>query len=150
MIHPYSLHNVLTLGIRPMPPIDLLRFASLCILLASAETLHGIARNVWLAPRVGKALATKLSVVTGSLLALGLCFLFVPGMGAVGLGQHLLLGLGLAAFMVGFDMFIGRVVMRFKWPRIWQDFNPRSGNYLSLGLLVLALAPSLVWWLRGS
>jgi hypothetical protein len=40
--------------------------------------------------------------------------------------------------------------MRFKWPRIWQDFNPRSGNYLSLGLLVLALAPSLVWWLRGS
>jgi hypothetical protein len=71
----------------PMPPIDLLRLASLCLLLASAETLHGIARNVWLAPRVGKALATKLRVVSGSLLA--------------------------------------------------------------LGLLVLALAPSAVWWLRG-
>ena len=133
-----------------MPPIDLLRLASLCLLLASAETLHGIARNVWLAPRVGKALATKLSVVSGSLLALGLCYLLVPGIGAVGLAGHLLLGVVLAAFMAAFDVFIGRVVMRFKWPRIWQDFNPASGNYLSLGLLVLALAPSAVWWLRGS
>jgi hypothetical protein len=132
-----------------MPPIDLLRLASLCLLLASAETLHGIARNVWLAPRVGKALATQLSVVSGSLLALGLCYLLVPGIGAQGLAGHLGLGVVLAAFMAAFDVFIGRAVMRFKWPRIWQDFNPRSGNYLSLGLLVLALAPSAVWWLRG-
>ncbi len=133
-----------------MESIDLVRFASLCVLLAGAETLHGIARTVLLAPRVGKALAIKLSVVTGTLLAFGLCYFFVPAIGAGGVGEHLLLGLGLAAFMASFDIAIGRLVMRLKWARIWQDFNPSSGNYLSVGLVLLVFIPSAVWWLRGS
>lgn len=131
-----------------MEGFDFLRFASLCVLLAGAETLHGIARTVLLAPRVGKALALKLSVVTGSLLAFGLCYVFVPAIGAVGAGEHLLLGLGLAGFMAAFDVVIGKFVMRFKWARIWQDFNPGSGNYLSVGLVLLALIPLVVGWLR--
>jgi hypothetical protein len=133
-----------------MESIDFLRFASLCVLLAGAETLHGIARTVLLAPKVGKALAIKLSVVTGTLLALGLCYLFVPAIGAVGVGEHLLLGLGLASFMAAFDVAIGRLVMRFKWARIWQDFKPSSGNYLSIGLVLLAFIPTAVWLLRGN
>lgn len=132
-----------------MESIDFLRFASLCLLLAGAETLHGIARTVLLAPRVGKALAIKLSVVTGTLLAFGLCYFFVPAIGAAGIGEHLFWGLGLAGFMAAFDVAIGKWVMRFKWPRIWQDFNPKTGNYLSIGLVLLALTPSIVWWLRG-
>lgn len=66
------------------------------------------------------------------------------------MAEHLLLGLGLAGFMAAFDIAIGRLVMRFKWPRIWQDFNPSSGNYLSIGLAVLAFIPAAVWWLRAS
>lgn len=132
------------------PSIDVLRFISLCILLASVETLHGIARTVLLAPRVGKALAIKLSVVSGTALAFALCYVFVPAIGATGLAGHLLLGLALAAFMAAFDIAIGRLVMRLKWPRIWQDFDPRQGNLLSIGLLMLAGIPALVWWLRGA
>lgn len=56
-----------------MESIDFLRLVSLCVLLAGAETLHGIARTVLLAPAVGKALAVKLSAVTGTLLAFGVC-----------------------------------------------------------------------------
>jgi hypothetical protein len=132
-----------------LPPIDLLRLASLCVLLAGAETLHGIARTVLLAPRVGKALAVKLSIVSGSLIAFGLCWVFVPGIGAAGLGQHLGLGVVLAAFMAAFDIVIGRRVMRLKWARVRQDFDPRSGNFLSVGLLLLAGMPAAVAWLRG-
>lgn len=133
-----------------MRSFDLLRFASLCILLASAETLHGIARTVLLAPRLGKALALKLSVVSGTLLAFGICLFLVPAVGAAGLVQHLLLGLGLACFMAAFDIAIGRLVLRFPWARIWQDFNPRHGNYLSIGLGLLVVIPALVGWLRGT
>lgn len=133
-----------------MRSFDLLRFASLCILLASAETLHGIARTVLLAPRVGKVLARQLSVVSGTLLAFGLCWVFVPALGAAGLAQHLLLGLGLASFMGAFDIGIGRLILRLSWARIWQDFNPRHGNYLSVGLIVLVFIPSWVGWLRGT
>lgn len=133
-----------------MASIDFLRFASLCVLLAGAETLHGIARNLLLAPRLGKALAIKLSAVSGTLLAFALCYVFVPGIGATGFGEHLFLGVGLSGLMAAFDVAIGRLVMRLKWPRIWQDFNPGSGNYLSIGLVSLALSPGVVWWLRGS
>jgi len=46
-----------------MESIDLLRFASLCVLLAGAETLHGIARDVFVAPRLGKRRALRLRTV---------------------------------------------------------------------------------------
>jgi hypothetical protein len=132
-----------------MSSSEVLRIVSLCIALAGVETLHGIARTVWLAPRIGKARAIQLSVVSGTLLAFGVCYRLVPGIGLQGLGPHLALGLGLAAFMAAFDVFIGRVVMRLKWPRIRQDFNPASGNYLSIGLVLLVFVPALVWWLRA-
>lgn len=133
-----------------MESIEFLRLASLCVLLAGAETLHGIARTVLLSPRVGKAMAVKLSVVTGTLLAFGLCYFFVPAIGAVGVGGHLALGAVLASFMAAFDIAVGKFVMRFQWTRIWQDFNPTHGNYLSIGLVLLAFIPAAVWWLRGA
>jgi len=94
--------------------------------------------------------AIKLSAVTGTLLAFGLCYFFVPDIGAAGFCEHLFLGLGLSGFMAAFDVAIGRLIMRLKWSRIFRDFNPMSGNYLSVGLALLALSPSIVWWLRGS
>lgn len=128
---------------------DFLRIAALCVVLAGAETLHGIARTVWLSPRLGKARAIRWSVVSGTLLATAVCALLVPPIGLQGFAQHLALGVGLAVFMAGFDIFIGRVVMRLKWPRILQDFNPASGNYLSIGLALLVWVPVGVWWWGG-
>ena len=50
-----------------------LRVLALCVALAGVETLHGIARTVLLAPRIGKARAVQLSVVSGTLLAVCSC-----------------------------------------------------------------------------
>jgi len=112
------------------------------------ETLHGIARTVLLAPRIGKALAIKLSVLSGTVLAFGVCWLLVPGIGLSGAVPHVWLGLVLASFMAIFDIAFGRLVLRLDWARVRRDFDPASGNYLSLGLVALALIPLLVWWLR--
>lgn len=128
----------------------LLRILALCVALASAETLHGIARTLLVVPRIGKARALPLSALTGSLLAFGLCWLWVPPIGLTGAAPHLLLGLGLAAFMAGFDLALGRWLLRKPWAKLWPDFDPRTGNYLSLGLAFLAVAPLLVSALRGS
>jgi hypothetical protein len=126
--------------------IDLaLPIAALCILLASAETLHGILRTILVAPRIGKARAIKLSVVTGSLLAFGICWFVVPGLGLPSAGAHLALGVGLALFMAAFDLAIGRFLMRKSWAKLWPDFDPRTGNYLAYGLLALCFIPLLVW-----
>lgn len=126
-----------------------LRVAALCLLLAAAETLHGIARTVLVVPRLGKARALALSALTGSLLAFALCWIYVPGLGLQGALAHGLLGLGLAGFMAAFDVAVGRLLMRKPLAKIWPDFDPRTGNFLAFGLLSLALAPWLVSVLRG-
>jgi len=122
----------------------LINTLALCLLLASAETLHGIARTLWVAPRLGKARAQRWSVLSGSLLALGLCAWRVPGFGLQGDGPHLLLGLVLAAFMASFDVALGHWVLRRPWAKALQDLDPRQGNLLLLGLLALSLSPWLV------
>lgn len=84
------------------------------------------------------------------LLAFCLCLAWVPPIGLQGAGAHLALGLGLAAFMAGFDLAIGRWLMRKPWAKLWPDFNPRSGNLLSLGLAFLVFAPWLASLLRAA
>jgi len=125
-----------------------LRVLSLCVLLACAETLHGIARTVLVVPRIGKERALRLSAFTGSLLAFAICWFTVPPIGLHGAAPHLLLGVGLAGWMALFDLAIGRLVMRKPWHKLWPDFDPRSGNYLLWGLVFLVFAPWAVSVLR--
>jgi hypothetical protein len=61
-----------------------LRLTALALTLAAAETLHGIARMTLLVPRIVLRNAPALGIVTGSLL-----------------------GFGVAAFVAGFDLFLG-------------------------------------------
>jgi hypothetical protein len=126
-----------------------LRVLALCIALASAETLHGIARTIYLVPLIGKQRAIKLSAFTGSGLAFGICWVTVPGIALATWAQHIALGVVLAVFMACFDIAVGRFLMRKTWAKIRPDFDPRTGNYLLFCLVALALMPLAVLALRG-
>ena len=133
-----------------MPSTDtVIRVVSLCVVLAGAETLHGIARTVLVVPRLGKALALRLSIVSGTLLAFTICWLLVPDIGLRGWGPHLALGAVLAAFMASFDILLGRFLLRRSWAKAFSDFDPRTGNLLVFGLAALVTVPAVVAWLRG-
>ena len=123
----------------------LLRTGALCVVLAGAETLHGIARVTLVIPRLGKEKAVKLSAFTGTLLALTICWVLVPGINLQSSTAHLVLGIFLAAFMASFDIAMGKWLMRKPWAKIWPDFNPATGNYLLFGLLALCVIPLAVW-----
>ena len=125
-----------------------LRIAALCVVLAGAETLHGIARTTLVIPRIGKERAIKLSALTGTVLALVICWLLVPGINLKSATAHLILGVVLAVFMASFDIAIGKFLMRKSWAKIWPDFNPKTGNYLVYGLLALCFIPHLVWYAK--
>jgi drug/metabolite transporter (DMT)-like permease len=127
-----------------------LRALALCVVLAGTETLHGIARAVLLVPRVGKERATRLSILSGSLLAFAVCYLLVPGIGLRSTAQHLALGICLALFMAAFDLAMGMLLLRRPWRKALQDFNPATGNLLLFGLVLLVLFPALVARVRGA
>ena len=126
-----------------------LRVAALCLALAGTETLHGIARVRMLVPKIGKTRAMKVSIVTGSTLAFGVCYLFVPGIGLHSPMDLLGLGVFLALFMAGFDIALGRLVLRMPWSKVLRDFDPRTGNYLTCGLIGLIFWPYVAIWLSG-
>ena len=121
-----------------------IRIAALCIVLASVETLHGIARAALLVPHIGKRKALKVSIVTGSVLAFCVCYFLVPGIAIKSDAGLLALGVGLAAFMASFDILLGKLLMKKSWRKIAQDFNPATGNYLIYGLVLLISYPWLV------
>jgi len=121
-----------------------LRILSLCIALAGAETIHGIVRMRVLVPRVGFKIAQRISIITGSLLASFLCFLFVPPMGLQARIHLLALGALLSTFMAAFDIIIGRFAARRPWRTVMSDFNPKNGNLLLFGLIWLVFSPWIV------
>ncbi len=129
-------------------PAEFVRIVALCIALAGVETLHGIFRATVLAPRIGKSRALKLSIVTGSALAFGVCYLLVPGIGVGKPAGLLAIGLVLALFMAGFDIALAKMLLRQPWAKVFRDFDPRTGNYLSFGLLLLVFFPYAVMELR--
>jgi hypothetical protein len=120
------------------------RVFSLCLALASAEMLHGIARIRYLIPRVGKRKAQKISIVTGTLLAFAVCYLFIPAMGLSTQFEAMALGALLAVYMASFDIAVGRFLMKRRWAQIADDFDPRKGNYLIFGLVSLLAIPYVV------
>ncbi len=124
-------------------------FISLCVMLAGFETLHGIARTVWLAPRLGKQRALRWSIVSGSALAFGVCWWRVPGFGLHTPAEWLALGAGAALFMASFDVALAHWLLRRPWSRAFDDLNPATGNLLCFGLVWLSVAPWLVMVLRA-
>lgn len=127
-----------------------LRILALCVALAGTETLHGIARTLWVHRWLGKERALRLSVFTGTALAFGVCWWAVPGIGLQTAAGHLALGGVLAAFMASFDALLGHFVMRRPWAKVAQDFQPATGNWLVFGLAALVLIPWAVMALRGA
>jgi len=126
----------------------LLRTLALCLALAGAETLQGIARTVFLVPRLGKSCALKLGILSGTAIAFGLCWVFVPSIGLSTLTGHLALGCVLAVFMAGFDLALGMLLLKNTLRKILDDFNPATGNFLVFGLAALVIIPAVIAHIR--
>jgi hypothetical protein len=113
------------------------------ILVASSETLNGIARTVYLNKRVGIRKAKRISMVSALILCLLICYWYIPMLNIRTDKGLLLLGISLSSFMVMFDIVLGRFVVKAKWKTIMEDFNLAKGNLLALGIIVMALCPLL-------
>jgi hypothetical protein len=119
------------------------------LLIAAAEVLHGILRVRLLNRRVGDHRARQIGVFTGSGILFAIAWFAVPWLGASTTGQLIFVGFLWLALMLTFEIAFGRLVFRASWQRIASDFDFRKGGLLSIGMLVLLIAPVLVAKLRG-
>jgi hypothetical protein len=126
-----------------------LRGVLVWLLIAAAETVHGVLRVAYLQPRLGDLAARQMALVSGALIIVVIATLTIRWIGAVGVRRQMGLGALWLALMVAFDIAVGRLAFGYSWQRIGVDFNPVAGGYLGMAMLVLLVAPWLAAGLRG-
>ena len=80
--------------------------------IACAETLHGIARTLWVTPRLGDLRARQVGVLTGSLLILAIATLAIRWLGPRTGRQKLAIGALWLVCMLAFEIGLGRALGR--------------------------------------
>ncbi len=118
------------------------------LVIIAAETLHGIARTLWLAPIVGDFRARQIAVFSGSAIILAVTAVFVRWLGPPTRRAALAIGGLWLALTLAFEIGLGRATGA-SWNRITEDYDPRGGGLLAIGMLVLVLAPLIAARLRG-
>ncbi len=124
-------------------PRVLLRACVAWAVMALTETVHGIAREALLTPRLGGLKARQVGVLTGSILILLIAWLFARWIGATTWAAKLSVGCLWLALMLSFEVGLGRALGA-SWDRILADYDLARGGLMPIGMLVLLTAPLLV------
>jgi hypothetical protein len=112
------------------------------MLIILAETLHGMAREVFIAPLLGDLRARQLGVLVGSLLIFVITWLTARWLGARSRRTQLQVGAFWVSLTLAFEFALGRAIGA-SWSRILEDYNPARGGFMILGMAFLFLAPML-------
>ena len=112
------------------------------MLIILAETLHGMARNVFIAPAIGDLRARQIGVLVGSGIVLTIAWLTARWLDARTLRRQLVIGGAWVVLTVTFEILLGRAIGA-SWDRIFSDYNPARGGFMILGMAFLFLAPML-------
>lgn len=118
----------------------LARGGAVWVVIALAETVHGVLRNLLLTPVVGDHRARQIGVFVGSIIILSVAWLFVRWIGAAATPRLLGVGSLWVVLMLGFEVGLGRALGS-SWDRILSDYDPARGGLMPIGMTVLLLAP---------
>jgi hypothetical protein len=129
-------------------PFPWWRAALIWMLIILAETLHGLLREIFIAPQLGDLRARQLGVVTGCALIFLIAWATAGWMGARSRHAQLKAGAMWILLTVGFEFVLGRA-MGLGWDRILADYNPARGGFMILGMVFMFFAPLLAARLRS-
>lgn len=119
------------------------------LLVIVLEVVHGIARMLFLAPRMGDLRARQIGVVVGSALVLAIALLTVRWMGQPRSPRlYWAVGAAWGALTAVFDFALG-TVLGYSTERLWSDYDVRAGGYLGLGLVFMVATPWVAHRLRS-
>jgi hypothetical protein len=118
------------------------------MLIMVAETVHGVVRTLYIAPRIGDLPARQWGVLAGCFIIFAVAWVSARWIGAVTLRQQIAVGASWAFLTVLFEIALGRA-LHYSWHRILADYDLTSGGLMGAGLLFMILTPVLVAGLRS-
>lgn len=116
-------------------------------LIMAAETLNGTLREIFLVPRMGAEMASRVGWPFGLLIVIGVATLCARWVGLRDTRRLLLLGALWAVLAVAFEVFIGWL-RGYDGAAILRDLNPFAGGLVPYSALVMFLAPLIAARIR--
>jgi hypothetical protein len=112
------------------------------MLLILAETVHGLLREIFIAPQLGDLHARQLGVLTGCALIFLIAWATARWMGTGSRHAQLKVGAMWVLLTLAFEFALGHA-MGLGWDRILADYNPARGGFMILGMVFMFFAPLL-------
>ena len=110
------------------------------LLIIVVESVHGVLRNLFVAPAIGDFESRQAGVFIGSVLVLLIAWLAAPWLNLNVRAQFAGVGVLWVGLTLVFEFSLG-VAMGLSWERIASDYDIAKGGLLPLGLVVMAIAP---------
>jgi len=108
-----------------------------------AETLHGIARNLWLVPIVGDFRARQICVFSGATILFAITWWRMDWLRLKTKSAQLQVGGFWVVCTLAFELLLGRYVAGLSWQKATADLRIWEGGLLPIGLFFLLLSPLL-------
>jgi hypothetical protein len=118
------------------------------LFIVMAETVHGILRQLFVAPLIGDKPARQVGVLVGSAIIFAIAWGAIRWIGARSRGAQIKVGLVWVVLMAVFELGLGSA-LGLPLQRLLADYNLAEGGFMGLGLLFLLFAPLLAAKVRG-
>lgn len=115
---------------------------------STAETVHGVLRQLLLMPLVGDLHARQIGVVIGSAIILAIAVWLGRWIGARTPRAQLAVGGVWVVLTVAFELGLG-TLLGLTRERMLADYDPTAGGFMAFGLLFMWLAPLVAAGARG-
>lgn len=110
------------------------------LVIAALETASGVARTLWLAPRVGEGAAQAVGIALGCLLILLVALASVPRLAARGASGRAWWAVGgvWLILMLAYEVALGRWLFGLPWDLIAAEYRPDAPMPYALAWLAAA------------
>ena len=117
------------------------------LLIMAVETVHGVLRGLFLAPRVGEEMAGRIGWPVALVLVLLIAWATIRWIGLRGTRPLIALGAAWAVLTIAFEVMIG-MLRGMGMPEIMAELNPLTGT-IPYSAAVMLIAPWAAARLRG-
>lgn len=115
------------------------------LFIAFCETLHGIIRAKFLAPKVGDLRSRQIGVFSGSIIIYFISLFTLNWVKLNSLFDSFTVGAIWLILMLAFEFLVGHFIFHFPWKWLIDEYNVKKGRLLLFGMIFLFFVPTIIF-----